>query len=147
MNAPFAATTLEKIRAELAAKPTELFIDGKFVPSLSGETFEVEDPSTAQIFAHSAAGDAADVDLAVKAARRAFEGPWGKMTPAQRARLMIKLADLIERDGDIIALTESLDRNPTRPRRRNRSVHRPRHPWRSACPRPSSSPRRPPCCP
>jgi len=109
MNAPFAATTLEQIRSELAAKPTGLFIDGKFVPALSGETFEVEDPSTAQIFAHSAAGDAADVDLAVKAARRAFEGPWGKMTPAQRARLMIKLADLIERDGDIIALTESLD--------------------------------------
>jgi acyl-CoA reductase-like NAD-dependent aldehyde dehydrogenase len=109
MNAPFAATALEQLRAEFASKPTELFIDGKFVPAISGETFEVEDPSTGQTFAHTAAGGAADIDLAVKAARRALEGAWGKTNPAQRARLLIKLADLIERDGERIALTESLD--------------------------------------
>jgi acyl-CoA reductase-like NAD-dependent aldehyde dehydrogenase len=109
MNAPFAATALEQLRAEFAAAPTELFIDGKFVAAQSGETFEVEDPSTGQTFAHTAAGGAADIDAAVKAARRALEGAWARTNPAQRARLLIKLADLIERDGERIALTESLD--------------------------------------
>jgi phenylacetaldehyde dehydrogenase len=69
MNAPFAATALDQLRAELASAPTELFIDGKFVPAASGETFAVEDPATGQTFAHSAAGAAADIDAAVKAAR------------------------------------------------------------------------------
>ena len=62
------------------------------------------------MFAHAAAGDAADIDAAVKAARKAFESPpWATMTPAQRARLLLKLADLIEANGDEIALLETLD--------------------------------------
>ncbi|MGI4881287.1 MAG: aldehyde dehydrogenase family protein [Janthinobacterium lividum] len=109
MNAPFAPSTLEALRADLMSRSTELFIDGKFVAAASGETFEVIDPSTGEVFAHSAAGDATDIDLAVRAARRALDGAWGKTTPAQRARLMIKLADLIEADAEAIALTETLD--------------------------------------
>ena len=109
MNAPFAMTALDQLRAELASRPTELFIDGAFAPAASGETFEVIDPATGEVFAHSAAGGAEDIDRAVKAARRALEGAWGKMVPAQRARLMIALAELIERDAEAIALTESLD--------------------------------------
>jgi acyl-CoA reductase-like NAD-dependent aldehyde dehydrogenase len=109
MNAPFAATTLDQVRADLASKATQLFIDGQFVPAKSGETFEVIDPATGNVFAHSAAGDAADIDLAVKAARRALNGAWGRTNPAQRARLLIKLAELIERDGERIAVMESLD--------------------------------------
>jgi len=108
MNAPFAATALDKLRADLA-RPTELFIDGAFVPAASGETFEVVDPATGQVFAHSAAGAKEDIGRAVKAARAAFEGPWSKVTPAGRARLLIALAELIERDGEAIALTETLD--------------------------------------
>ena len=71
MNAPFSPVALDTLRADLAASPRLLFIDGKFVPAASGETFEVIDPATGKVFAHAAAGDAADVDLAVKAARRA----------------------------------------------------------------------------
>jgi phenylacetaldehyde dehydrogenase len=109
MNAPFTPATLDRIRADLAAAPRLLFIDGKFVPAASGETFEVIDPATGQVFAHAAAGDTADVDLAVSAARRALDGAWGKHTPSQRARLMLKLADLIEAAGEELALLESLD--------------------------------------
>jgi phenylacetaldehyde dehydrogenase len=109
LNAPFAASALDQLRVEYASAPTQLFIDGQFVPARSGKTFDVIDPATGQVFAKAAAGDAADIDLAVNAARRAFDGAWAKTTPAQRARLLIKLADLIERDGERIALAESLD--------------------------------------
>jgi acyl-CoA reductase-like NAD-dependent aldehyde dehydrogenase len=100
-----------KARASaFAAKPRELFIDGKWQPSRSGETFEVVDPARGSVFAHAAAGGAADIDAAVAAARRAFETPpWASMTPAQRARLLLRLADLIEANGDEIALLETLD--------------------------------------
>ncbi len=92
------------------SRPRELFIGGKWQPAMSGETLEVVDPATAQVFARAAAGDAADIDAAVKAARKAFESPpWSTMTPAQRARLLLKLADLIEANADEIALLETLD--------------------------------------
>ncbi|MDB5690658.1 MAG: betaine-aldehyde dehydrogenase [Sphingomonas bacterium] len=109
MNAPFSPSTLDRLRSDLAASPRMLFIDGKFVAAASGETFEVIDPATGQVFAHAAGGDKADVDLAVAAARRALDGAWGKHTPSQRARLMLKLADLIEAAGEELALLESLD--------------------------------------
>jgi acyl-CoA reductase-like NAD-dependent aldehyde dehydrogenase len=109
MNAPFTPAALDKVRADLAAAPRQLFIDGKFVPAASGETFEVVDPATGQVFAHAAAGDKADIDLAVQAARRALDGAWGKHHPGQRTRLMLKLADLIEQNGEELALLESLD--------------------------------------
>jgi len=108
MNAPFAATALDALRADLAARPTELYIDGAFAAAASGETIEVIDPATGQVFAHAAAGGAEDIDRAVKAARRAFDG-WAATPPSQRARLLLKLADLIEQHGEAIALTESLD--------------------------------------
>ncbi|MDB5717584.1 MAG: betaine-aldehyde dehydrogenase [Sphingomonas bacterium] len=109
MNAPFSPSTLDKIRADLAAAPRQLFIDGKFVPAASGETFDVIDPATGQVFASAASGDRQDIDLAVKAARRALDGAWGKTIPSQRARLMLKLAELIEANGEELALLESLD--------------------------------------
>jgi acyl-CoA reductase-like NAD-dependent aldehyde dehydrogenase len=96
--------------ASFTARPRELFIAGQWRAARSGETFEVVDPANARVFAHAAAGDAADVDAAVQAARKAFESPpWASMTPAHRARLLLKLADLIEANGDEIALLESLD--------------------------------------
>ena len=109
MNAPFSPATLDTLRADLAAKPRQLFIDGKFVAAASGETFDVIDPATGQVFAHAAAGDRADIDMAVQAARRALDGAWSKTTPSQRARLLLRLADLIEQNGEEIALLESLD--------------------------------------
>jgi len=109
MNAPFSADALASLRADLAAAPRRLFIDGAFRPAVSGETFEVIDPATGRVFASAASGGAADIDLAVQAARRVFEGSWARTTPATRARLLIRLAELIEADGEAIALTETLD--------------------------------------
>src|ERR1700748_182730 len=92
------------------ARPHELFIDGKFVPAQSGETFDVINPATGEVFAKAAAGGAADIDLAVKAARRAFEsGPWSSMNPSGRRNLMWKLADALEKNAEEIATLESLD--------------------------------------
>ncbi len=108
MNAPFTPSTLDSLRADLAAKPRELLIDGRWQPAASGETFEIVDPATGETFGSAASGDARDIDLAVQAARRALGG-WSATSPAQRARLLLKLAELIERDGERIALTESLD--------------------------------------
>jgi len=112
MNAP-APMISDAARARAAgftAQPRQLYIGGKWQAAASGETFAVVDPANAQVFAHAASGGAADVDAAVSAARRAFEGSaWSTMTPAQRARLLLKLADLIEANGDEIALLESLD--------------------------------------
>jgi phenylacetaldehyde dehydrogenase len=92
------------------ARTHALFIDGKFVPAQSGETFDVINPATGEVFAKAAAGGAADIDLAVKAARRAFEsGPWSSMNPSGRRNLMWKLADALERNAEEIATLESLD--------------------------------------
>jgi phenylacetaldehyde dehydrogenase len=110
MNSPAASTLLDPLRAELLSKPRQLFIDGEFVPAASGATFDVIDPATGRVFASAAEGGRIDVDRAVRAARRAFDGgAWSTSTPAQRARLMIRLADLIEANSDRIALTETLD--------------------------------------
>ncbi|AJP74295.1 betaine-aldehyde dehydrogenase [Sphingomonas hengshuiensis] len=96
------------MRDDHAARPRRLFIGGAFVEAASGETFDVVDPATGQVFAHAASGTSEDVDRAVKAARAAFEG-WAATPPAQRARLLHALADRIEAAGERIALTETLD--------------------------------------
>jgi phenylacetaldehyde dehydrogenase len=76
-----------------------MLIDGKWVDPKSGadNSFHVYNPATGEVMATVAAGDHADVDLAVKAARRALEqGPWSRITHGQRGKLVWKLADLIE---------------------------------------------------
>lgn len=110
MNAPspFSPDTLAALEADLAAKPRQLFIDGAFVDAASGETFDVENPATGSNFARVASGGAEDIDRAVMSARRAFDR-WAATPPNQRARLLLKLADLIEAQGEVIALTETLD--------------------------------------
>jgi phenylacetaldehyde dehydrogenase len=85
----------------------KLLINGKLVDAVSGKSFPVYDPSTGQVMAEA---DAADVDKAVKAARKAFdEGPWPRMSPSERGRILWKLADLIERQTEQFATLESLD--------------------------------------
>ena len=92
------------------AKSHGLYIDGKFVPALSGETFDVINPATGEVFAKAPAGGAADIDLAVKAARRAFDsGTWATMNPSGRRNLMWKLSEAIEKNAEEIATLESLD--------------------------------------
>jgi aldehyde dehydrogenase (NAD+) len=91
-------------------KDQPLLIGGKWLDSVSGKSFPTVNPATGEVICQVAEGDKADVDLAVKAARKAFEeGPWPKMTASERGRLMNKLADLIEQNREELAALESLD--------------------------------------
>src|SRR5207342_1337544 len=91
-------------------KDQPLFIGGKWQDSVSGKTFATMNPATGETICQVAEGDKADIDLAVKAARKAFEsGPWSKMSAAERGRLLNKLADLIEANTPELAKLESLD--------------------------------------
>jgi phenylacetaldehyde dehydrogenase len=84
-------------------------IGGKAVSAHSGATYPVYNPASGDVLAHLPACDSVDVDLAVKAARAAFEGPWSKMLPVQRQGLLLKLADLIEANGEELAQLETLN--------------------------------------
>jgi phenylacetaldehyde dehydrogenase len=87
-----------------------MLIDGKWVPAASEQTFEVTNPATGQTVARVAEGDKADIDSAVRAARRAFEsGPWPQMTPSERGKLIWRIGDLIAKHNDELAELESLD--------------------------------------
>ena len=88
----------------------KMLIDGQWVDSVSGKTFETINPSTGDVICRVAEGDKADVDLAVKAARKALESkPWARMSGAERGRLLYKLSDLIESHTAELAALETLD--------------------------------------
>jgi len=88
----------------------KMLIDGKWVDSVSGKTFETVNPATGDIICQVAEADKADVDLAVKAARKAFESkPWVRISAAERGRLLYKLADLMEAHSRELAALETLD--------------------------------------
>jgi acyl-CoA reductase-like NAD-dependent aldehyde dehydrogenase len=87
-----------------------MLIDGTWVEAASGKTFETLNPATGAVLAHVAEGDAEDVDRAARAARRAFDsGPWPRITPAERQRMLLRVADLIEANGLELAQLETLD--------------------------------------
>src|ERR1700729_2895406 len=110
MNIAIAKPKLGKDSKAFLAKKHHMLIDGKWVEAKSGKTFEVEDPATQEIIARVPAGDKADIDLAVKAARKAFEtGPWSRISPAERSRLVWNLGDLLEKHADEFAEIEALD--------------------------------------
>ncbi|KAK6941536.1 Aldehyde dehydrogenase domain [Dillenia turbinata] len=89
---------------------TKLFINGEFVDSVSGKTFETIDPRTGEVIARMAEGDKVDVDLAVKAAREAFDhGPWPRFSGSERARIMRKFADLIDDNVEELAALDTID--------------------------------------
>src|SRR4051794_27308244 len=87
----------------------QLFIDGQWVDSQSGKTFNSPNPATGETFAEVAEADKADVDKAVAAARKAFEGKWSKLSARDRGRLLYKLSQLIERDTPQLAELETSD--------------------------------------
>lgn len=90
--------------------PKKLLIDGQWVEAASGKTFESFNPATGQLLASVAEGDKEDIDRAVKAARRALEsGPWSRMTPSSRGKLLWRLADLLEQHLEEFAQLETLD--------------------------------------
>lgn len=109
------APSESKTKAKTLQRPSQvadrqMLIGGKWVDARSGKTFETRDPSTGEVICRVAEGDSADVDLAVRAAREAFEsGPWPKMDASDRGRILNRLADLIEQHADELAALETLD--------------------------------------
>ncbi|NNN07378.1 MAG: aldehyde dehydrogenase family protein [Elusimicrobia bacterium] len=93
----------------LSRRVHKLMIDGQSVDAQSGKTFTTPNPATGETLAVVAEADAADVDRAVTAARRALEGPWSKLSPAERERVLHKAADLLEARAEAFAQLESLD--------------------------------------
>jgi len=96
--------------AKTATRNTRLLINNEWVDSSDGKTFDTYNPATGEVIAKVAHATTKDVDMAVKAARRALEtGPWGRMDAADRGRLMFKLADRIEQEAGELAMLESLN--------------------------------------
>ncbi|HLV86210.1 MAG TPA: aldehyde dehydrogenase family protein [Candidatus Sulfotelmatobacter sp.] len=94
----------------VAIGPTKILINNRWTNSRSGKTFPTVNPATGEEICQVAEADAVDVDEAVKAARKAFEsGPWSRMSAAERGKLIYKLADLVEKHADELAMLESLD--------------------------------------
>jgi aldehyde dehydrogenase (NAD+) len=85
------------------------FIDGQWTPAIAGGRLQTYNPSNGKLLATLARSQAADVDMAVAASRRAFEGPWSRFTPAQRQQLIIRFAELFEQNFEELTLLESLD--------------------------------------
>ena len=106
------ATTLEDrpyVPDQLVNGAKRLFIDGEWVPAASGKTFESLNPSTGEVIAHVAEGDKEDIDRAVAAARKAFSGPWRRYSPADRERVLLRLADLVEAHAQELRLLDVVD--------------------------------------
>src|SRR5437867_4563075 len=97
------------LAAANGARRYQLFINGKFVDSQSGKTFESISPHDHSVVAVVAEGDKPDIDAAVKAARAAYEGAWSSMLPGERAKLLLKMADLIEARASDLGQLETLD--------------------------------------
>lgn len=95
--------------AQTTPRRYQLFIDGKFVDAESGKTFNSPNPATGETFAEVAEADQVDVDKAVAAARKAFEGKWSKMSARDRGRLLYKLSQLIEQHASELAALETAD--------------------------------------
>ena len=92
-----------------AAARKRLFIDGAWVNALSGQTIDCRNPATGELIATIAAGDKEDIDRAVLAARRAFSGAWSRVKPYERQMILLRLADLVEKHYEELALTDTVD--------------------------------------
>src|ERR1700733_13851024 len=91
-------------------RPKGLLIGGKWIAAKSGKTFETINPANEEVLALVPEGDKADVDEAVKAARKAYEeGKWSKISPHQRSRYLLTIADLIEKHTEELATLETLN--------------------------------------
>src|SRR5271154_5635548 len=102
--------TVDRSVEDFVATPRQLFIDGQWTAAASGQTFEPPNPATGETLANVAEGDAEDINRAVRAARKAFDdGPWGRMTPSERGRIIWRIGDLILEHADELAQLESLD--------------------------------------
>jgi len=90
-------------------QPTGLFINNEFVKAKSGKTFDAINPATSKVICQVQEAGDEDVDIAIQAARTAFEGAWGELTPTERGKLLVKLADLIDENAEMLAAVESVN--------------------------------------
>ncbi len=110
MNAAVDLVSLSARVKSFVGHPHQALIGGRWQQAQAGETFEVFNPATAEVIAHVADCKQGDVDLAVAAARKAFEeGPWPRMSPSARGRILWKIGDLILEHLEELAQLESLD--------------------------------------
>lgn len=95
-------------------RPKYNLVDGKWVPAASGRTFEVYNPADGSIIAHVPDSEGEDIRRAVRAARQAFIGPWSRMTPSERGKIIWRIGDLILKYADELAELESIDNGKPR---------------------------------
>jgi phenylacetaldehyde dehydrogenase len=115
VNIALAHPHLSEATSRFLAGKHRALIGGEWVDAVSGKTFETFDPGTGRVIAEVAECDAADVDKAVAAAREAFEGPWSRVTGSERARMMWKLAELIEQNAAELSELEALNNGKPAP--------------------------------
>jgi len=107
---PMAVAEDLEVAPFLKGQPKKLFIGGRWVDAADGKTFETRDPSTGEVLARVAEAGAEDVDRAVAAARKSFErGTWRELPPAERAKVLWKIGDMIEERANEFAQLDSLD--------------------------------------
>ncbi len=93
----------------MTPKPGKLLINGEWMEARSGKRFDVVNPSTEMKLTDAAEGDKADIDAAVASARRAFEGPWSKMSARERGRVLTRAAMLLEKHKEELATLETMN--------------------------------------
>ena len=97
----------------IAALPefrTRIFIDGQFRDAESGETFATENPASGEVLTRVASGGTAEIDAAVAAARRSFDdGRWSRMAPADRKKVLLRFAEVIEASSEELATLDALE--------------------------------------
>src|SRR5579872_6813647 len=95
--------------AETEIKTYQMYVGGEWLDAESGKTFDSINPYTGEVWAKLPMAGASDVDRAVRAARNAFEGPWGRVTASERSRIMRQIADAIGQNAEHLARIETQD--------------------------------------
>lgn len=113
MSVAIAPAVHPNLQKFLSKKIHPMLIGGRWVESASGKTFKTFNPATGEVLGMVAEADARDVDLAVLAAQKAFNGPWSKMSPAEREKIINKIADLVEFHAEELAQLETLNNGKT----------------------------------
>src|SRR3974390_1889854 len=110
MTTSAVSTLPPQVQKFLSGGPKKMYLGGKWVESATRKTFKTFNPATAEVLAEVCEATEADVEQAVLFARQAFEsGLWSKINPAEKAKILWKIADLIEKNADDLAALETLN--------------------------------------